>query len=111
MQTAITALAEPNRMRIVELLRGGPRSVNEIAQLLWLKQPHVSKHLRVLSKAGLVRSRPNAQQRFYELQARPFQELNVWLDTFAEVWCDRMDNFDAYLQSRQNKDNSHDGDK
>lgn len=90
-------------MKIIELLRGGPRPVGEIAQMLRLKQPHVSKHLRVLSDARLVKSHPNAQQRIYELQARPFKNLEAWLDTFAVTWDDRIDSFDNYLNSIQKK--------
>ena len=69
----LSALAEPNRLRIVELLRDKPRSVNEIATRLALRQPQVSKHLRVLNSAGLVRARPVAQQRIYQLQPKPFR--------------------------------------
>ena len=63
MNATLTALAEPNRLRIVELLRDRPRPVVEIAKRLRLRQPQVSKHLRVLSDAGLVDVRPVAQQR------------------------------------------------
>ena len=64
------ALAEPNRFRIVELLRSGARTVNEIGERLELNQPQVSKHLRVLKDAGLVDVEPRAQQRVYELRAQ-----------------------------------------
>ena len=98
MITTLSALAEPNRLHIVELLRDGPRSVNEIVERLRLRQPLVSKHLRVLSQAGLVTARPSAQQRIYQLEERPFQELDVWLDTFQRTWTTRLDNLDDYLQ-------------
>lgn len=99
MNTAtLSALAEPNRMRIVELLRDGPRPVGEIAVRLSLRQPQVSKHLRVLSQAGLVGVRPVAQQRLYQLQARPFQELDSWVETFRQLWEGRMDTLDEYMQ-------------
>lgn len=111
MDKVLSVLAEPNRLKIVELLRGGPRPVGEIAKLLKLSQPHTSKHLRVLSSAGLVGSHPNAQQRIYSLQARPFKELGVWLDTFADVWTERMDSFDNYLKAMQKGANNHDSSK
>jgi DNA-binding transcriptional ArsR family regulator len=99
MNTAtLSALAEPNRMRIVELLRDGPRPVGEIAVRLSLRQPQVSKHLRVLSQVGLVGVRPVAQQRLYQLQARPFQELDSWVETFRQLWEGRMDTLDEYMQ-------------
>jgi DNA-binding transcriptional ArsR family regulator len=98
MNTTLRALAEPNRRQIVEFLREKPRTVNEIVERLHISQPLVSNHLRVLSNAQLVRMRPNAQQRIYELEAAGFKELNAWLDSFADVWKDRLDTFDDYLQ-------------
>jgi len=96
--TTLTALAEPSRLRIVELLRDGPRPVGEIAGRLRLRQPQVSKHLRVLSNAGLVKVQPIAQQRVYQLQARPFQELDSWLETFRRLWEGRLDTLNDYMQ-------------
>jgi DNA-binding transcriptional ArsR family regulator len=96
--TSLSALAEPNRKRIVELLRDGPRPVGEIAGRLRLRQPQVSKHLRVLSQAGFVKARPVAQQRIYHLQPKPFKELNSWLETFRLVWEGRLEALDEYLQ-------------
>ena len=98
MNTTLSALADPNRLRIVELLRDGPRPVNEIVERLRLSQPLVSKHLRILSEAGLVTARPNGQRRIYQLEARPFTELNHWLETFNRVWNARLDHLDDYLQ-------------
>ena len=96
--TWINALAEPNRMRIVELLRDGPRPVGEIAERLRMRQPQASKHLRVLSDAGLVIARPAAQQRIYQLQPQPFEEMEDWLKTFRQAWEARMDSLDDYMQ-------------
>ncbi len=96
--TTLSALAEPNRFRIVELLREKPCSVGEIAERLRVRQPQVSKHLRVLSKAGLVEVHPAAQQRIYQLQAEPFKELDSWLETFRQIWDTRLDTLDDYLQ-------------
>ena len=94
----LNALAEPNRFAIVELLRGGPRSVNEIVDSLGLRQPLVSKHLKVLSGAGIVAVRPQAQKRFYELERQHFDEIDGWLGTFAELWGSRLDRLDAHLR-------------
>ena len=84
---AFAALAEPNRFRIVELLRSGPRPVNEIGERLQLNQPQVSKHLRVLKAAGLVDVQPRAQQRLYELRARRLRQLHDWLERYRQL-CD-----------------------
>jgi DNA-binding transcriptional ArsR family regulator len=108
MITTLTALADPNRLRIVELLRNGPRSVNEIVEQLQLSQPLVSKHLRVLSQAGLVKVHPSAQKRIYELEARPFKQLDSWLETYRRIWNTRLDTLDEYLQElkeAQKRDN------
>jgi len=93
----LTALAEPNRMRIVELLRDGPRPVGEIAERLALLQPQASRHLRILSEAGLVQAERRAQSRVYHLLPEAFRSLEAWLNTFAEIWEERTDRLDAYL--------------
>lgn len=92
-----TALAEPNRLRIVEYLRQGPRPVGEIAEALSLRQPQVSKHLQVLSAAGLVQAQAMAQRRIYALQASRFRQLESWLDGFARVWEGRLDALEQHL--------------
>ena len=92
------ALAEPNRLRIVELLRDKPYPVGEIAFRLKIRQPQVSKHLKVLSEAGLVEVRPAANMRFYQLQPKPFQEMGSWVDSFRRLWEDRLDTLDEYMQ-------------
>ncbi len=104
MNATLTALAEPNRLQIVDLLRGGPRPVGEIVERLHLRQPQVSKHLRVLNAAGLVAVRPVAQQRIYSLRSEPFRELSDWLDTYRRLWNERMDRFDEALQDLKAKD-------
>ena len=103
MQTTFSALAEPNRLQIVELLRHRPLPVGQIARRLRLRQPQVSKHLRVLSDAGLVDVRPVAQQRIYELRAEPFNELDTWLETFRRSMSDRMDRLEDLISERKAK--------
>jgi len=104
MLTTLDALAEPNRLHIVELLRDGPSSVGDIATRLGLRQPQVSKHLRVLSGAGVVEAHPHAQQRIYQLRAQPFQELNTWLASYRHVWDSRLDRLETYLQNLQHQE-------
>ncbi len=91
------ALAEPNRFRIVELLRSGARTVNEIGERLDLNQPQVSKHLRVLKDAGLVEVEPRAQQRVYELRAKPLSDLAHWLERYRKIWDARFEALDELL--------------
>ncbi|MBP7281730.1 MAG: winged helix-turn-helix transcriptional regulator [Leptospiraceae bacterium] len=94
----LNALAEPSRMRIVEYLRDEPRSVGEISTKLKIRQPQVSKHLRVLTESGWVEVRPLAQQRIYQLQAKHFQELDKWLESFKKLWMRRYEQLDGLLE-------------
>ena len=94
----LTALAEPNRLRIVVLLRKGPRPVGEIGDELRLAQPQVSKHLRVLKEAKLVDVKPQAQMRVYELRPEPLRELERWLERFRDTVDARFARLDAHLE-------------
>jgi DNA-binding transcriptional ArsR family regulator len=93
----LKALGEPNRFQIVELLRDGPRPVGEMVDRLHLRQPQVSKHLRVLSAAGLVDVRVDAQRRIYALQPAPLRELEVWLERYRRLWEANFQRLDALL--------------
>ena len=99
MIATFTALAEPNRLRIVELLRAGPQAVGEISESLQLRQPQVSKHLRLLKDAGLVDVRPVAQQRLYQLRPAPFRELESWLEDYRALWDARFNELDRVIES------------
>lgn len=101
------ALAEPNRFRIVELLRSGPRPVNDIGERLQLSQPQVSKHLRVLKDAGLVDVEPLAQQRLYELRAQPLRRLHDWLERYRQLWDARFGELDALIEELKEKEKPH----
>ena len=100
------ALAEPNRYRIVELLRSGARSVNDIGERLDLSQPLVSKHLRVLREAGLVDVEPRARQRVYELRAKPLRAMHQWLERYRRVWDERFRQLDVLLIELEQKENT-----
>ena len=102
--TTFSALAEPNRFQIVELLRQRPLPVGQIAVRLKLQQPQVSKHLRVLSDAGLVEARPMAQQRIYALRAEPLRELDEWVERYRRIWEDRMDRLDEIVEGMKRKE-------
>ncbi|XID91939.1 ArsR/SmtB family transcription factor [Paenibacillaceae bacterium WGS1546] len=104
MDTAVlSALAEPNRLHIVELLRDGPLTVGGITDRLQLRQPQVSKHLRVLHEAGIVDMYADANRRIYQLRPEPFQELDEWLDSYRRLWNARFDQLDDYLQEMMKK--------
>ena len=98
-----SALAEPNRLEIVDLLLEGPLPVGEIAKKLELNQPQTSKHLRVLCEAGLVDVQAIANRRIYRLRPEPLQELDKWLESYRQLWEARMDRLDDYLNVLQGK--------
>ncbi|MEO8703936.1 MAG: metalloregulator ArsR/SmtB family transcription factor [Kofleriaceae bacterium] len=109
MVETFAALAEPSRYRIVELLRSGAHSVNEIGARLDLKQPQVSKHLRILKAAGLVDVEPRAQQRVYELRAKPLRQLHDWLERYRKVWDARFEALDELLVELEAQQEKSDG--
>ncbi|MEW9700631.1 ArsR/SmtB family transcription factor [Paenibacillus sp. SI8] len=102
--TTLSSLAEPNRMRIVELLRDGPLTVGEIADRLGLRQPQASKHLKILSDHGILEVKAEANRRIYKLRLEPFQALDNWAQSFLRVMQERFDNLDDYLRELQNKE-------
>lgn len=102
--TMLGALAEPNRIQIVELLREGPLTVGEIAERLGLRQPQASKHLKVLSENGILEVKAEGNRRIYRLRPEPFQALGSWVNSFQRVMEERFDNLDAYMRELQNKE-------
>lgn len=93
------ALGEPSRLQIVELLRAGPLPVGGIAEQLGIRQPQVSKHLRVLKEAGVVASDAVARQRIHRLEVAPFDEIGRWVGSFERLWDARLDSLDRFLAS------------
>ena len=104
MMATLRALAEPSRFQIVELLRNGPRPVGELVNRLKLPQPQVSKHLRVLSDAGLVDVRVDAQRRIYELRPAPLRELEVWIERYRSIWEENYQRLDVLLEEMKAKE-------
>jgi DNA-binding transcriptional ArsR family regulator len=99
-----TALSEPNRLRIVELLRDGPQAVGAIADSLGLNQPQVSKHLNTLKKARLVEVEARAQQRVYRLDAQGLLLIDQWLDRYRRIWTGRLNELDDVISEMTRKD-------
>ena len=109
MNATFSALAEPNRLQIVELLRHRPLPVGQIAERLRMRQPQVSKHLRVLSQASLVQVRPLAQQRIYGLRTEPLRELDDWLGRYRRLWDERFEQLDDVLRDLERNKGKTDG--
>ncbi len=102
----LSALAEPNRLNIVELLRdGGALTLGEIADRLGLRLPQSSKHLKVLADAGLVVVQAAANRRIFRLRKERFAELDRWAQSFLEAKEEQFDRLDALLTRVQEQEN------
>lgn len=101
---ALTAISDPTRRRILELLRDGEVAAGDLAEEFSVSRPAVSRHLRVLREAGLVSSRVDGQRRLYALEAAPLAELDVWLEPYRRFWAQRLDALDTEIRrGRQNR--------
>ena len=92
-------LSDDSRREILDLLLERERSVNELVEWLGMSQPAVSKHLRVLREAGLVKVRIDAQKRWYGLEAKPLVEVDMWLAPYRRYWADRLDDLERSLDA------------
>jgi DNA-binding transcriptional ArsR family regulator len=95
---AFSAVAEPRRRQIVDVLAGGERPVNELVARLGLAQPQVSKHLRVLRKVGVVDVRADGRRRLYRLNGAALKPIHDWVKEYERLWSDRFDELDAVLE-------------
>jgi DNA-binding transcriptional ArsR family regulator len=101
--SAFAAVSEPARRQILELLRERERPVGDLVEHLDLSQPGVSKHLRVLREAGLVRVRRDGKRRWYGLRAEPLAELDTWLAPYRELWGGRLDALEQHLDQEEHR--------
>ncbi|HTU76760.1 MAG TPA: metalloregulator ArsR/SmtB family transcription factor [Trebonia sp.] len=102
------AIAEADRRAILDVLFSGEKAVGDIVSDVSMSQPQVSKHLRVLSEVGLVRSRAEGRRRLYRLEPARLRPLHEWLAKYEQAWNERMDRMDDYLQALQNEENRSD---
>ena len=101
------ALADPTRRAILARLTLGQTSVNELAEPFAMSLPAVSKHLKVLERAGLISRSRDAQYRPCKLEAQTLKSVDEWLDEYRSLWEARFDRLDAYLQKLQRKPPKH----
>ena len=94
-------LADPTRRRLIDALRGGERSVNELVEVVDIGQPGVSRQLQILEDADFVIVRPEGRRRLYALRPEPFQELSQWVTGYRAIWEGRLDRFGAELERRR----------
>lgn len=86
LDATFAALADPTRRAILARLAAGEASVQELAEPFSMSQPAVSKHLKVLEKAGLIRRGRDAQRRPARIEAKPLREANLWIERYRELW-------------------------
>jgi DNA-binding transcriptional ArsR family regulator len=102
------AIAEVRRREILDALMAGEKTVGTIVADLSLSQPQVSKHLRVLSEVGLVKSRAQGRHRLYSLEPARLRPLHEWLAKYEQMWNERLDRMDDYLKELQKRENGSD---
>src|SRR6266704_2717031 len=100
MPDVFQVLADPTRRRIVDALRAGERSVNELVQVVDIGQPGVSRQLAILQDADFVTVRPEGRRRLYALRPEPFRELSEFMMGYRAMWEARLDRFAAELDRR-----------
>jgi DNA-binding transcriptional ArsR family regulator len=101
LNATFTALADPTRRAILARLAAGEASVRELAQPFAMSQPAISKHLRVLERAGLISRGRDAQRRPRRLEAKPLAEASQWLERYRQFWEGRFQQLDALLAEMQ----------
>ncbi|HTT73518.1 MAG TPA: metalloregulator ArsR/SmtB family transcription factor [Thermoplasmata archaeon] len=103
---AFEVLSDPTRLRIVEQLRGGERSVGALVSTLAVCQPGISRHLRILHDRGFVRVRAEGQRRLYSLRPQPFRDLDRWMDDYRDLIEGRLDRLEELLDAESSESRS-----
>ena len=111
LSTTFAALADPTRRAILARLARGERSVSELAEPFDMSLPAVSKHLRVLERAGLIARGREAQWRPCRLEATPLKEVADWTERYRHIWEQRFDRLETYLQEMKAKEAKRHGRK
>src|SRR5262245_27310406 len=104
LSATFAALADPTRRAILARLATGERSVTELAEPFEMSMPAVSKHLKVLERAGLIARGREAQWRPCRLDPAPLKEVSDWVERCRQLWDERLDRLDDYLRELQSKE-------
>jgi DNA-binding transcriptional ArsR family regulator len=108
LSSTFQALADPTRRAILSRLASGATSVSELAKPFDMTLPAVSKHLKVLERAGLIRRSREAQWRPCRLRAVPLKKASDWIETYRQFWEERLDRLEDYLHELQNRETDSD---
>jgi DNA-binding transcriptional ArsR family regulator len=108
LNSTFAALADPTRRAILARLASGEASVTELAQPFKISLPAISKHLKVLERAGLIARGRKAQWRPCRLEASPLREVADWVEHYRQFWDESFDRLDDYLRELQEKEKQHD---
>ncbi len=107
LSTTFAALADPTRLAILARLTSGQASVTELAEPFDVSLPAISKHLKVLERAGLIARGREAQWRPCRLDAEPLKDVADWIEHYRRFWEDSFDRLNAYLTKLKNKEKRH----
>jgi DNA-binding transcriptional ArsR family regulator len=107
LSTTFSALADPTRRAILARLAQGDASVTDLAAPFVMTLPGISKHLKVLERAGLIARGREAQWRPCRLEAEPLKDVAVWVERYRRFWDERLDRLDVYLKELQTKEPHH----
>lgn len=107
LSATFAALADPTRRAILARLSTGEATVTELAEPFEMSMPAISKHLKVLERAGLVARSRQAQWRPCRLEATPLKDVAAWVESYRRVWEQRFDRLDGYLRELQQKEKTH----
>ncbi|HMF17996.1 MAG TPA: metalloregulator ArsR/SmtB family transcription factor [Gemmataceae bacterium] len=105
LSATFAALADPTRRAILQKLTRGEKSVTELAAPFRMTMPAISKHLKVLARAGLIQQGRDAQWRPCKLRAKPLKQASNWIEQYRQHWEERLDRLDDYLRELQTKEN------
>ena len=107
LSTTFAALADPTRRAILARLASGEATVSELAKPFAMRQPSISKHLKVLERAGLIAQGRDAQWRPRRLVVEPLKEIDMWLERYRKNWEESFERLDDYLVTLQKKEKRH----
>ena len=103
---AFSALADPTRRAVLDLLRSGMRPAGEIARSFTVSRPAISKHLGILRRAHLVEERREGRHRLYQLNPEPLKSVDSWLNQYRQFWTVSLTNLKAFVEAEYGKETS-----